>query len=206
MTNHKFKAKNYYKNKAVYDYVTENGKNIARILLALNKLYPKVFYTKVLQEWFELYPEICRKMNKYDAAGVYEYKMQELREEYGTDREWCAAFVKRNTFIRERDVLKILGCNVELALVYTCEQYGIGPVRLAAIQAELDKEQLSEPEKELDRFGITLEQQSVGEIDYRQIMPKKQKEASYEDIKRGYEGLGKLKAYQEEVRKNENQV
>lgn len=201
MTNPKFKAKNYYKNKAVYDYITENGKNIARILLALNKVFPKVFYTKTLQEWFELYPEICRQMNRYDAADVYEIKMAELCEEYGVDHDWCYEFAKRNTAIRERDVLRVLGNNVKLALVHTCQQFGIGPKRLAAIQAELDKEQLSDPEGELDKFDITLEKQSVGEIDWHCIMPKKQKEASYEDIQRGYRGLAAFKAIQDEVNK-----
>lgn len=204
MTNPKFKAKNYYKNKAVYNYVTENGKFIAWILIALNKVYPKVFYTKVLQEWLENYPDICKKMNEYEAAGVYDIKMQELCDEYGVNHKWCLAFAKRNTFIKEPDVLKVLANNVKLALVYTCQQYGIGQKRLAAIQAELDKKQPSEPERELDdRFKITLERQSVGEIDYRDIMPKKQKEASYQDIKRGYRGLAAFKALQDEVMGNE---
>ena len=39
----------------------------------------------------------------------------------------------------------------------------------------------------------------MGEIDYREIMPKKQKEASYQDIKRGYRGLAAFKALQDEV-------
>lgn len=199
MTNRKFK--DYHKNVIVHKCVEENGKNLARILLALNKVYPKVFYAKTIQEWMELYPDTCRKMDMLDAAGAFDYKIERLCEEYGIDGKWCMEFVRRNSDVTNEDNMKVLANNIKVALVHTCSQYGIGRKRLAEIQAELDKEQLREPEKELKKFGINMESQSVGEMDYRKLVPKKQKEASYEDIKRGYQGLAALKAYQDEVNK-----
>lgn len=199
MTNRKFK--DYHKNVIVHKCVEESGRNLARILLALNKVYPKVFYAKTIQEWMELYPDTCRKMDMLDAADAFDYKIERLCEEYGIDGKWCMEFVRRNSDVTNADNIKVLANNIKVALVHTCSQYGIGRKRLAEIQAELDKEQLREPEKELKKFGINMESQSVGEMDYRKLVPKKQKEASYEDIKRGYQGLAALKAYQDEVNK-----
>lgn len=202
MTNRKIK--DFTKNKLLLKCVEESAKNIARILLALNKVYPKIFYTKALQEWMELYPAICKEMDRLDAADAFDYKIKELCEEYGIDEERCVKFVQRNNRdIREPGNIKVLANNIKVALVHTCIQFGIGKKRIAAIQDELDEKQLLYPEKELERFGITMQSQSVGEMDYRKLVPKKQKEASYQDIKRGYRGLAAFKAWQDEVIENE---
>lgn len=197
MTNRKFK--DYHKNKMLHHCVEESGKNLARILLALNKVYPKIFYAKTIQEWLELYPETCKEMDRLDAADAFDYKIEELCEEYGVDSKWCKEFVMRNSDITNADNIIVLANNVKIALVHTCAQFGIGKKRLTAIQAELDKEQLREPEKECEKFGINLIPQSVGEMDYRKLCPKKQREASYQDIKRGYRDLAALKRLQDEV-------
>ena len=95
--------------------------------------------------------------------------------------------------------IEVLANNIKLALVQTCMEFGIGDKRLGEIKAAMEEEQPREPERELTKFGVEFEPMTVGQLDYRRLLPQKQKKASYSDLKRGYEGLAALKAYQEEV-------
>ena len=198
MTNRKFK--DFAKNKVVYDCIVENFRNLARIMLTLHKLYPKTFYPKIIGEWLNTYADNCRDMDKYDEAGVYEYKMGAWCEEYGINEKWCIDFCKRNspTITHPQNII-VLANNIKLALVQTCMEFGIGDKRLAEIRAALDEEQPKEPEKELKKLGIDVEFAGIGQVDWRRLAPKKQKAASYTDLKRGVQGLKALKAYQDEV-------
>lgn len=144
MTNRKFK--DFAKNKVVYDCIVENFRNLARIMLTLHKLYPKTFYPKVIGEWLNTYADNCREMDKYDEAGVYDYKMDAWCEEYGINEKWCIDFCKRNnpTITHPQNII-VLANNIKLALVQTCMEFGIGDKRLAEIRAALDEEQPKEP-------------------------------------------------------------
>lgn len=200
MTNRKFK--DYARNKVVYDCIVENFRNLSRVMLTLHKLYPKTFYPKVIGEWLNTYADNCREMDKYDEAGVYDDKMDAWCEEYGINESWCIDFCKRNSStIKHRQNIIVLANNIKLALVQTCMEFGIGDKRLAEIRAALDEEQPKEPELELKKLGIDVEFAGIGQVDWRRLAPKKQKAASYTDLKRGVEGLKKLKAYQDEVNK-----
>lgn len=199
MTNRKIK--DYPKNVILHRCILENWRNLARIMLTLNRLYPKQFYPKKMQEWLEGYADNCREMDKLEAVDAYDYKMAEWCEEYGIDTTWCVAFVKKNSpSIKIPMNIEVLANNIKLALVQTCSEFGIGDKRLGEIKAALEEKQPTEPERELTKFGIEFEPMTVGQLDYRKLLPQKQKKASYTDIKRGYEGLAKLKAYQDDVR------
>lgn len=198
MTNRKFK--DYARNRVVYDCIVENFRNLSRIMLTLHKLYPKTFYPKVIGEWLNTYADNCREMDKYDEAGVYDDKMDAWCEEYGINENWCIDFCKRNSpTIKHPQNIIVLANNIKLALVQTCMEFGIGDKRLAEIRAALDGEQPKEPELDLKKLGIDVEFASIGQVDWRRLAPKKQRAASYTDLKRGVEGLKKLKAYQDEV-------
>ena len=198
MTNRKIK--DYHKNVIVYQCVLENSRNLMRIMLTLNKLYPKTFYEKKIHEWLEAYAVNCEETNRLEEIGAYDYKMEQWCSEYGIDTAWCVNFVKRNSpSIKEPMNIEVLANNIKLALVQTCSEFGIGDKRLADIRKALEQEQPAKPEKELEKLHIEHEPMTVGQMDYRKLLPKKQKKASYTDIKRGYEGLAALKAYQEEV-------
>ena len=175
-------------------------------MLVLNKLYPKQFYGKRLHEWLATYEDNCTVMNEYDANDAYDYKMEQLCREYGVDEKWCLEYTRKNApkGMNDQNII-VLANNVKLALVQSCMEYHIGEKRLKEICAELDKPQPKEPEKLLKKSDIEIEYQRVEDMDYRKLLPKKEKSASYQDIKRGYEGLAALKAYQEEVRKNDGQ-
>lgn len=67
------------------------------------------------------------------------------------------------------------------------------------LKAALEEEQPREPEKELVKFGLEYEFGSVGEVDYRRLVPEKKQKVNYADLKRGYEGLAALKAYQDSI-------
>ena len=139
MTNRKFK--DYAKNKVVYDCIVENFRNLSRIMLTLHKLYPKTFYPKVIGEWLNTYADNCREMDKYDEAGVYDFKMGVWCEEYGINEKWCIDFCTRNNpTIKHPQNIIVLANNIKLALVQTCMEFGIGDKRLAEIRAALDTE------------------------------------------------------------------
>ena len=67
------------------------------------------------------------------------------------------------------------------------------------LKAALEEEQPREPEKELAKFGLEYEFGSVGDVDYRRLVPEKKQKVNYADLKRGYEGLAALKAYQDSI-------
>ena len=92
MTNPKIKG--YHKNVILYNVMLENLRNLARIMLALNRLYPKQFYKKRIQLWLEKYANNCDEMDRLDEADAYDFKMAQWCEECGIDTAWCIAFVK----------------------------------------------------------------------------------------------------------------
>ena len=198
MTNPKIKG--YHKNVILYNVMLENLRNLARIMLTLNRLYPKQFYKRRIQLWLEKYANNCDEMDRLDEADAYDYKMAQWCEECGIDTAWCVEFVKHNSpSIKVPANIEVLANNIKLALVQTCMEFGVGDKRLSEIRAALEEKQPAEPEHELEKFGIKFEQMSVGQVDYRKLLPRRQKKASYTDTKRGYEALTALKAYQEEV-------
>jgi hypothetical protein len=198
MTNHKIK--DFHRNRIAHICIVENFRNLARIMLTLNRLWPKQFYPKKVGEWLETYAENCRVMDKYDEAGVYDWKMNEWCEEYGINEAWCIGFVKRNSpTIKSPQNIIVLANNIKLALVQTCMEFGIGDKRLAEIRMALEDTQPAEPEKDLAKLGIEVEFTTLGQTDYRRLAPKKARPASYTDLQRGVRGLTALKAYQEEV-------
>ena len=194
------KIKDYPKNRIVHQVACENLRNLARIMVVLNRLYPKQFYGKRLNEWLATYEENCREMDKLDAADAYDYKMAQLCYEYGIDEHWCLKYTARNApkGMNDQNII-VLANNVKLALVQTCMEYHIGEKRLKEICAALDEPQPHDPEKFLEKFGIEIVYQKVEDMDFRKLLPKKERAASYQDIKRGYEGLAAFKAYTDEV-------
>jgi len=198
MTNRKIK--DFHKNRILYNCMTENVRNLCRIMLALNKTFPKQFYPKRIIEWLSAYKENCTETNKLDAIDAYDYKLEQWCEEYGIDTQWCTEFVKRNSpSIRSPQNILVLVNNVKLALVQTCSEFGLGDKRMQELKAALEEEQPREPEKELAKFGLEYEFGSVGEVDYRRLVPEKKQKVNYADLKRGYEGLAALKAYQDSI-------
>lgn len=198
MTNRKIK--DYRKNKLLHTILIENMRNLFRILLTLNRLFPKQFYPKQIQEWLTSYAENCRETDRYEELEIYDYKMEQWCEEYGISEDFCKEFVRRNNpIVTNPDNILVLANNVKLALVHCCADFGIGDKRLAELVAALREPQPERPEEEMDRLHIETEWVGIGEVDYRKLLPKKQKQASYDDLKRGYEGLTALKAYQDEV-------
>ena len=198
MTNRKIK--DYHRNAIVYTCIKENYKNLCRILLTLNELYPKQFYPKRVHEWLHTYADNCREMERLDEADALEYKMESWGEEYGIDDNFCRNFIIRNCpTITHPLNIKVLAHNIKLALIQTCSEFGIGDKRLSEIVEALNRPQPENPEELMEKFGMEEVEDDMNRVDYRKLSPKKQKEASYQDIKRGYEGLAKLKAYQEEV-------
>ena len=83
MTNRKIK--DFHKNRILYNCMTENVRNLCRIMLALNKTFPKQFYPKRITEWLSAYKENCTETNKLDAIDAYDYKLEQWCEEYGID-------------------------------------------------------------------------------------------------------------------------
>lgn len=198
MTNRKIK--DYRKNKLLHTILVENMRNLCRILLTLNKLFPKKFYPKAISEWMIGYADTCRETDRYDELDIYDYKMELWCEEYGISEDFCKEFVRRNNpIVTNPDNIKVLANNVKLALVHTCMDFGIGDKRLTELVEALKGPLPERPEEEMHRLGIEVEFQKLIEVDYRKLLPKKQKQASYDDLKRGYEGLTALKAYQDEV-------
>lgn len=198
MTNRKIK--DFHRNAVVYTCIRENYKNLCLILLTLNELYPKQFYPKRVHEWISTYAENCRKMDKLDQADALEYKMDRWGEECGIDDNFCRNFVIRNCpTVTNPQNIRVLAHNVKLALIQTCMEFGIGDKRLNEIVAALNRPQPKDPEVLMERFGMEEVEDDMTNVDYRKLAPKRQKEASYEDVKRGYQGLAALKAYQEEV-------
>lgn len=199
MTNRKIK--DYHRNAIVYVCIRENYKNLCRILLTLNELYPKQFYPKRVHEWLNTYAENCREADKLDRADVLDFKMEAWGEEYGIDDDFCRNFVMRNCpAVTNPYNVKVLAHNVKLALIQTCSEFGIGDKRLGELVEALNRPQPADPEPLMKKFGISeIENNDMTNVDHRKLVPKKEREASYQDIKRGYEGLAALKAYQEDV-------
>lgn len=200
MTNRKIK--DYHRNRIAYEITYENYKNLCRIMLTLHKLYPKKFYAKKILEWLNEYAETCADMNRYDAAGAYEYKMQELCEEYEIDGQAALEFVvKNNKNVYNRKNLILLAENVKLALVQTCAEFGIGKKRLDEIQAALADSDIQDPLEDMKSIGLEVDvsDMKITDIDYRELRPKKEKEMTQAEIKAAYRDLEGLKAYQEEM-------
>lgn len=205
MTNRKIK--DYHKNKLCFSITVENFKNLCRILLTLNRLYPKTFYPKKIEEWIQEYVGSCEEMDKYDRAGAYEYKMDQLSEAYGIDTGFCKRFVaKNNPSITDPKNQKVLMENIRLALVHTCSEFGIGAKRLNEIVEALSDEQPTDPFPEMKKLGMEMyiDETKLGDIDYRKLKPAKQRETTFTDLKRGYAELEGLRAYQEAVMKAES--
>lgn len=198
MTNRKIK--DYQRNEIARLMITENYKNLCRLLVVLNKLYPKQFYPKAICEWLDLYAARCGKMNKYDAAGVYDIKINEFAEDYNIDKEACLQFVvKNNPEIRHHDNKILLAHNMMLALIETCEDFGIGEKRLDIITQALLISDIKDPLSEMKDIGLEVDVTNE-KIDYRELKPKKPKETTYAEMKAAYKDLEGLKAYQEYMR------
>lgn len=194
------KIKDFHRNRILYNCMTENVRNLCRIMLTLNKTFPKQFYPKRITEWLTAYKDNCTYTNGLDAIDAYDYKLEQWCEEYGIDTEWCTEFVKRNSpSIRSPQNILVLVNNVKLALIQTCSEFGLGDKRMQELKAALEEEQPREPEKELAKFGLEYEFGSVGDVDYRRLAPNKKQKVNYADLKRGYEGLAALKAYQDSI-------
>lgn len=199
MTNRKIK--DYHRNRLATLMVTENYKNICRVLLILNKLYPKTFYPKVLIEWLNAYADRCTVMNKYDQAGVYEIKFKEYADTYGIDQNACIEFVvKNNKEVKAYANKMLLARNVMLALIETCDEFGIGDKRLGAITTALLASDIKDPMADMENIGMKVDLSETEQIDYRTLKPKKQKEATYGEIKAIYKDLEGFKAYQDAMR------
>lgn len=201
MTNRKIK--DYHKNKPIFDAVYENYKNLLRLLIVLNRCYPKDFYPKKLYDWLETFEGTCNWINKYDKAGVYEDKVAELCEDYSIDANTALLFVAKNNkeITNPRNAI-LLAENIKMALYHTCKNYGIGEKRLKVIEAALVESDIKDPEKELAKINIEMntEEVKVTDIDWRDLRPEKQKALTQGELKAAYHELEGLKAYQDAMR------
>lgn len=189
MTNRKFK--DYQKNRVVFAVINKNYELLCTLLLTLNKLFPKNFYSKKCIEWINDYEETCRTADEWDKDDVLNYKLDQGVKTYGIDVNKITQLVERRCRDLNRHNKRVLVDNVKLALIQTAHDYGIGKKRMEILQDELIKERIENPAKEIGNLGISniIKETNVGQVDYRKYKYSNKLKTTYDECQKARAGL-----------------
>lgn len=147
-----------------------NVENLAILTLTLNELYPKQFYGKAVQGFFENYIETVKLFDSFDETDTKEYRiMQYLAECPYITEELIERLIhhfagKAKTRLdreiyKETGLVSLLGENLTLMLLQLHDDYGFGEERLLRTVNAVCSENYKEPLKIIDeRFGIKPEE------------------------------------------------
>lgn len=196
MTNRKIK--NFQINRLALAVAEQNYRMIAMILLTLNDLYPKTFYPKKLVEWLDKYTISCKQFDEYDEAGVLEFKLNGMCDEYGITFEECRRIAADKLADFQNEQIKdIYARNLQLMLLETAVDFGFGVKRINAVKEYLTEHNWSGPETELRRrTGVSTDfEKETQTFDISQVRYKERR-ASYSEGMDAKRHLAALKAYQ----------
>ena len=203
MTNRKFK--DYQLNKLAYDALNKNFELLCRYMLTLNKLFPKQFYAKTIQNWLHHYADNVTVVNKWDDDGIKDYKFKQYVNQYQIDDHKLLKFVMRYSKGMGVKSVAALVTNIELALIQTAEDFGFGIKRLEKIQDYLVSEHFENPVEEVKKFGINdlmIEQEDLGKIDVRKAIDKHKKLKQKTTLKEQFEERRKIEAFRKWTAEN----
>lgn len=191
MTNKKIK--DYIKNKPVYDVLTDNFKMLCIFMLSLHEIFPKQFYQKNVQEWFEEYSDSCKMMNDYEEDGAYDYKMEGFCKKCGIDDDICMKIICKHLKKHHPKNMLVLKDNLKLMLIQTSLDYGFGKERLTRLTEHLLESDYPDWEVKIRSLGFDFEY-DMGSVDFDKLKPKKQRSISLSEQR---EALAKLQAYKD---------
>lgn len=144
-----------------------NAENLAVMVLTLNELYPKIFYPKGIQGYFENYIDTVALFDSFDKTGTKEHKIREYLAECPclTDEVierlikhfGCKAVTALDKAIYgEPNLVGLLAENLTLMLLQLHGDYGFGEERMMRTVDAICAENYRDPLKLIDeRFGVT---------------------------------------------------
>lgn len=160
--------KNYERDKRANEIFKENFKNLCRIVLTLNDLWPKQFYKKSVNGWFENMVETAAMFQQADEDDA----IDEMVAKYETDCRGytfadCEELVKiLNPRVISKPFKHVLAHNIRVAFIQMHYDYGFGEERMKRLIAEMKLNKYPDSEIEAHkRFGIEIEESSSGDIE-----------------------------------------